>query len=84
MPPKFENKFFNGLEKKGFGSYAFIKVFAALCLITINLARNDEIATSTVSPSGINHLQGDSVSLATVIFILALQHWLVSNGWRAE
>ena len=41
------------------GLCAFIKVFVALCLIMINLARNDVIAASTVSPMGINHLLGD-------------------------
>ena len=34
-------------------------MFAALYLIMINLARNDVIVASTVSPMGINHLQGD-------------------------
>lgn len=59
-------------------------LYKSVCcsLIMINLARNGVMATSAVSSAGINHLQGDSVSMATIIFIFTPQPWLVSNGWE--
>ena len=67
------------------GLCAFIKVFVALCLIMINLARNDVIAASTVSPMGINHLLGDlgfhgNCNIYVFAVALAGLQWLEGQG----
>lgn len=46
-------------RKEDLGSYVFLKMFVSLCLFMINLPRNNKKATYTVSPTSINHLQGD-------------------------
>lgn len=60
-----------------------MSLYKSVCcsLITINLARNDVIAASTLSPTGINHLQGDlSFHSNCNIYFFTTACWLVSNS----
>ena len=71
--------------KEDLGLCAFIKVFVALCLIMINLARNDVNAASTVSPMVINHLLGDlgfhgNCNIYVFTVALAGLQWLEGQG----